>query len=155
MTTKKEKIQEQVMEEAKHEVATIDANERNLMQQEDLGAYYSLQAVTREDKIKMYNAINNPDARLGDHINEVIKAKDLLIEVIELVNESSGELQKVPRIIIIDDMGKSYVAVSVGVFSALKRIVKLFGDPSWDEPIEMKVKQVTKADRKLLTLELV
>lgn len=144
----------EVQEEAKNEVATMSAGDRGFMEQQDLGSYYSIVPETREEKVMVYNAINNPDARLSDQINKTIKVKDVLIEVIELVSEETGELNKVPRIVVLDDKGKSYQAVSVGIFSALKRIINLFGEPTWEEPVVMEVKQITSKDRKMLTLEL-
>jgi len=152
---RKEDMKKAIENEAKQEVMVMDATERNLMQQEDMGSFYSLQATTRKEKVALYNAISNPQERLGDHINEKIMVKDLLIEIIELVNDSTGELQRVPRMVILDDKGVSYVAVSIGIFSALKRIIKLFGEPTWEEPVELKVKQITKGEKKLLTFELI
>lgn len=157
MTTnnRKEDMKKAIEQEAKQEVMVMDSTERNLMQQQDLGSLYSMKAETREEKVALYNAINNPQERLGDHINEVIMVKDLLIEIIELVNDNTGELDRVPRMVLIDEEGKSYVAVSIGIFSALKRICSLFGEPTWNEPIPCKIKQITKGEKKLLSIELV
>ena len=53
-----------------------------------------------------------------------------------------------------DDKGESYVADSFGVFTAVKRIVELLGNPhDWEKPIKFKVKQITKGDRSILTFE--
>lgn len=144
-----------VVEEAKVEMAVATQQEKSFMQQQDLGSFYSLSAETRAEKVKLYNAITNPEERLGDHINTAINVKDVLIEVIELVQEETGELQPVPRTILIAEDGTTYVAVSIGIFQAVKRVINLFGEPTWKEPVEMKIKQITKGDRKMLTLELV
>lgn len=122
---------------------------------QDLGTFYSFVPEDNAGKIKLFNAINNPDERLADHINMTIPVKDVLIEIVELVQESSGELEKCPRIILIDDKGKTYQAVSIGIMNGLKKLFKLFGPPTWETPVKLRVKQVTKGEKKMLTLEAV
>lgn len=113
--------------------------------------FCSLQANTEEEKAQLFNAMNNPDKRVGECINMVINAKDLFCEIVELTSEKTGELEKCPRIVIIDDKGVGYVAVSFGVFNALKKIIAIYGAPTWAKPIPLEVKQITKGDRKILT----
>lgn len=115
-------------------------------------SFTSLSANTDEEKGNLFNAINNPDKRLADCINTVIKAKDLFIEIVNCTNEETGEVTACPRIVIIDDKGVSYQAVSLGIYSALKKIIQIFGAPTWSTPIKLEVKQVTKGTRKMLTL---
>ena len=118
--------------------------------------FSSMPMETQEEKKALFNAINNPEDRVAEHINETLTIKHVVAEMIELTNEETGEIGVFPRIIIVDDKGKSYQAVSVGVYSALKKIFGIFGEPaSWEKPIKVKVKQITKKDRKMLTLELV
>lgn len=114
--------------------------------------YTSMQASTREEKAAMFNAMNNPDKRLADCINMQIRAKDLYIEIVNCTNEETGEVTACPRIVIIDEEGVSYQCVSVGIYSALKKVIQVFGAPTWDEPVTLEVKQITKGQRKMLTL---
>lgn len=130
--------------------------ELNIMAVSALGSYSSVSVETKADKIKVYNAVMNPDIKLGDIINGRLKIKDIMIEKIELTDDQTGEIIVAPRTVILDDKGKSYDAVSVGVFSALKKIISIFGEPqSWDEPLEVKVIQKTIKTNKMLTLEIV
>lgn len=117
--------------------------------------FCSMMAETREEKAAMYNAMNNPDKRLADCINMEINAKDLYIEVVNCTNEETGEVNACPRIVIIDDQGVSYQAVSIGIYSALKKAIQVFGAPTWDEPVRLAVKQITKGNKKMLTLNVV
>lgn len=117
--------------------------------------FTSMVAVTTEEKAKLYNAMNNPDERISDNINKQIKAKDLYVEVVNCTNTETGEVTACPRIVIIDDKGKSYQAVSIGIYSALKKIIQVYGAPTWETPINLEVKQITKGDRKMLTLNVV
>lgn len=114
---------------------------------------------TTENRLKVLKYTNTPDHRLKDFINMDIVIKDIYIESVSVLQEEKDEdgndvYQKCPRTIIVDDKGESYVAVSFGVFNAIKRIVTLLGNPhSWEKPIKFKVKQIAKGDRAILTFE--
>jgi hypothetical protein len=127
----------------------------NIMVDMDLGSFYSIKPTTVEGKIALFNAINNPDKRLADFINMEISVKDVLVEIVELESEQTGQLEKCPRIILIDTKGVSYQCVSVGIMSGLKRIFKLFGEPTWTTPVKVRVKQITKGEKKMLSLEVI
>lgn len=114
--------------------------------------FCSMQAVTDEDKMKVFNTMNNPDKRLSDCINMKINAKDLFVEIVNCTNEKTGEITACPRIVIVDDKGVSYQAVSIGIYSALKKLIQVFGAPTWEKTIPLEVKQITKGERKMLTL---
>lgn len=115
--------------------------------------FTSVVATTDEEKASLFNAMNNPDKRLADCINMTIKAKDLYIEVVNCTNEETGEVTACPRIVIIDDKGVSYQCVSVGIYSALKKLIQVYGAPTWETPLKLAVKQISKGNRKMLTLD--
>ena len=117
--------------------------------------FCSMVAKTDKEKAQMFNAMNNPDERLADCINKQIKAKDLYVEVVNCANEETGEVTACPRIVIIDDKGKSYQAVSIGIYSALKKVIQVYGAPTWETPVTLEVKQITKGTSKMLTLSVV
>ena len=117
--------------------------------------FCSMVAKTNEEKAKLFNAMNNPDKRLADCINMEIKAKDLYVEVVNCTNEETGEVTACPRMVIIDTEGVSYQAVSVGIYSALKKMIQIYGAPTWTQPVRMRVKQITKGTRKMLTLDVI
>lgn len=117
--------------------------------------FCSMVAKTNEEKAKLFNAMNNPDKRLADCINMEIKAKDLYVEVVNCTNEETGEVTACPRMVIIDVDGVSYQAVSVGIYSALKKMIQIYGAPTWNQPVRMRVKQITKGTRKMLTLDVI
>lgn len=117
--------------------------------------FCSMTAETDEEKANLFNVINNPEKRLADCINMTINAKHLYIEVVNCTNEETGEQTACPRIVIIDDKGVSYQAVSLGIYSALKKAIQIFGVPqAWKKPIPLEVKQITKGTRKMLTLNI-
>lgn len=116
--------------------------------------YCSMKANTDDEKASLFNAINNPEKRLADCINMKLNVKDLYIEVVNCTNEETGEITACPRIVIIDDKGVAYQAVSLGIYSALKKAIQIFGVPTWEKPIAMEVKQITKGNKKMLTLNI-
>ena len=130
--------------------------------------YCSFAPSTQEEKIRLFNAVMNPDERIKDHVNETITIKDFIVEIVTLdkkdesgktmVDDETGEViqQAAPRIIILDDKGKSYTATSIGMFSALKRIVGIFGEPNtWKKPVKVKIKMISRGTRNMLNLEMV
>lgn len=114
--------------------------------------YSSFSVETMEDKKKIYNITNNPDKSLKDCIGETIELKDIYVESVECIGED-GEVNVCPRSILIDTNNVSYGCVSTGIFHALKRIISIFGEPTYPEGLKVKVKQISKkANRSVLTL---
>ncbi len=115
--------------------------------------YCSLQAGTRAERAKVFNASNNPDHKVGDYINKVIMVKDVLAEQIQVTNEETGDLDLAVRVVFIDDKGESYQAVSSGIFNAVKKAISMFGAPTWDEPLPCLIKQVKVGRGSMLTFD--
>lgn len=115
--------------------------------------FCSMQANTPREKAALFKAMNNPEKRIADCINMTIKVKDIFCETVQCVQEGTEEVEFVPRIVLIDDKGIGYQAVSLGVFSALKKLIQVFGTPTWNEPIPVKVRQISKGNRQLLTFD--
>ena len=117
--------------------------------------YCSVVAQTDEEKALLFNATNNTAHRLSDCINMVINVKDIFVEVVNCTNQETGEVTPCPRIVLINEKGEGYQCVSMGIFSALKKLFAIYGEPKdWSKPIKLEVKQVTKGERKMLTLNI-
>lgn len=113
---------------------------------------------SKEDKKAFFNAIQNPDEQLRDHINKQIDLVNVYIAPVLLESsEEPGVKVQCPRIVLFGADGTSYTCVSVGVYNALKTIFQTFGDPKeWDgEPLTVEVKQISKGTNQLLTLKVV
>lgn len=118
--------------------------------------FCSMKPQNEEEEVILFNAMNNSDKRLGDCINEVINVRHVYVEVVTCVNRETGEGQYAPRIVLIDEKGVSYQCVSLGIFSCLKKLLSIKGNPAdWKNPVSMKVLQITKGEKKLLTLSMV
>lgn len=118
-------------------------------------SYCSLNVNTQKEKEHLFNIISSPTDRIANMINEIIELKDLYVETVELTNEETGEIIFVPRTILIDKNGKSFECVSIGIFSALKKLFQIFGEPCiWEKPIKIKIKQIQKGTKSILTFSI-
>lgn len=118
-------------------------------------SYCSLNVNTQKEKEHLFNIISSPTDRIANMINEIIELKDLYVETVELTNEETGEIIFVPRTILIDKNGKSFECVSIGIFSALKKLFQIFGEPCiWEKPIKIKIKQIQKGAKSILTFSI-
>lgn len=117
--------------------------------------YCSLDASDLKAKQTLYNATNSTQERIGDHINEVITVKHIYVEAVQCTDTETGELKWCPRIVLINEKGIGYQAVSTGVYTSIKKLIQIFGEPqTWEAPIKLKVKQLTRGEFKILTLEI-
>lgn len=139
-------------------LAVMDEDERFIMDltSERKTQFCSMIPKNEDEEIVLFNAMNNPEKRIGDCINMTINVKHVFCEVVTCVNRETGETNMCPRIVLIDTDGVGYQAVSLGVFSALKKIFAIKGSPTtWKKPVKLQVVQITKGDRKLLTFNMV
>lgn len=106
-------------------------------------SYCSMQIESVADKVKAYNAMANTSDVLAEHIGEEIPMRHVYVEVIECENPTTGEKEKCPRIVLIASDGRTFQAVSRGVFGSLKQIFNIFGTPeTWDFAIVVKTRRV-------------
>ena len=117
--------------------------------------YSSMNVQDHDQAVAFYNAVTNPTGKLKEHINETLNLVHVSIEPIEMKGED-GTAKIVPRIVLVTDAGESYSSVSVGMYTALKRIFSLFGTPdTWSKPLPIKpVLQVTKKGQ-VLSIQLI
>lgn len=116
------------------------------------GNYFSGTVETFDEKKRLANAMSNPDFRLSDFINKTITVVDVFIEKAQVTSQNTGELVDIPRVVLIDDKGKSYSSLSFGVFNSLKKIISVFGFPTWKEGIPIEVQRIQKGDRQIYNL---
>lgn len=120
--------------------------------------YCSFEPNTIEEKKMLFNAVNSTPEYLKDHINEVIVINHIYAEQVSIIDENSGEIIPIPRIVIIDNNGIGYGCASFGIFNSIKKLIGIMGAPTVNNPYKVKIKQVNirnKANYSALTLELV
>lgn len=93
--------------------------------------YCSFNAETPEGKIALYTAMNNPTFSVEEKLNCTILLQDVYAEAVQFVNEKSGEVTDGVRIVLIDNEGNSYGCCSKGIFSAIKKLIQVYGAPTW------------------------
>lgn len=118
--------------------------------------YSSLIPKDKKEETILFNAINNPDYKISDFINTEIVVQDVICEIVQCTNKETGEVSFVPRSIFITPDNETYQAVSIGIYNSIKKVFAIKGLPeTWEEPIKIKIQQVTSGERKILTFALV
>ena len=113
---------------------------------------------SRTAKVAIYNAVQNADEQLSEHVNEVLEIVDIVAHPIQLPDERTGEVISAIRTVLIDKNGKGYQAVSNGICQALSKVIAIIGEPHWDEPVKMKPvlrKSKNSSMNQYLTIELI
>ena len=117
-------------------------------------SYCSIKGDSREALVAMYNAINSPDHKLSDFVGKKLNIKDISIERVENLNEETGGMAANARVVLIDENGESYTCVSSGIYSAIKKLVAVFGEPTWEPALPVEVQNLsTNKGRKTMTLK--
>lgn len=158
MEENKNEVMEERNEEVKEMVVAPQKSDEEILGRlthTEQSTFTSIKGETVDEKKQLFKAMNEPDFRISDLINGEINMKDLYVQIVEVVDKETGELRKLPRTVIFDEKGQSYVASSYGIYNSITKIVQLFGLPTWENPIPVKIKQVTKDKHKMLTLDLI
>ena len=105
-----------------------------------------------DNKISLYNSLQGCDVRLNDIKGTVLSVVEVFIEKKEVAerdektdeiiyDEETGEVKtKIKyRTILFDDEGKTYVSSAYGIYNSLRQIISIFGNPSKDNIIKVKV----------------
>lgn len=117
-------------------------------------SYCSIKGDTREALVAMYNAINSPDHKLSDFVGKKLNIKDISVERVENMNDETGDMVANARVVLIDENGESYTCVSSGIYSAIKKLVAVFGEPTWEPALPVEIQNLsTKKGRKTMTLK--
>lgn len=117
-------------------------------------SYCSIKGDSREALVAIYNAINSPDHKLSDFVGKKLNIKDISIERVENMNDETGDMVANARVVLIDENGESYTCVSSGIYSAIKKLVAVFGEPTWEPALPVEIQNLsTKKGRKTMTLK--
>lgn len=109
----------------------------------------------RKEDAKIFAALNNPEYRVANFINKTIKVQNILVEIREILNEETGEIETAPRVVLISEDGKAYQAVSKGIFNAVKNAFEIFGAAPWNPPLEIEIKQIAVGKGSMLTFDVI
>ena len=85
----------------------------------------SIDLSTREGFAKAYNAGIAGDHKIEDCIGEQINLVDFYIEMVDTIDDKTGEPSQMPHVVLFADDGQTYEAFSVGMFSSVRRLAQL------------------------------
>ena len=112
-----------------------------------------------DNQVALYNVLTgDADALLNDMVDQEIIMTGAFMDKhpAPVVDEGTGEVIGTTskyRIIIFDNEGKTYATGSYGIYNALLMIFDIFGEPSEEHPIKVKVsKKATANGHSTLTL---
>ena len=98
-----------------------------------LAVYSSIKGTDFAAKLKVAAAVTSSEP-VAEHLGKTINMVNVVIHPVELVNEETGELQTNARTVIIDDKGKAYHAISGVIFTRLRDLLAMLGEPAtWPE----------------------
>lgn len=108
-----------------------------------------------ETQLDVVDAVTTAE-RLSDHPGTVIQLRNVVIQPIELTNDD-GATVRVPRVILVDEDGTSYAAISNGILKSLQTLFGLVGFPAdWPRALSVQMKEVrTRAGFRTMTISLV
>lgn len=132
-------------------------NELALFQNGEQNSFLGLAPRNTEEAKIVYTAMNNPDKKLKDCINQEIFLTNFYMERVTMRDRDDAEkaVQGI-RTVLIDAEGCTYQCVSVGVTQSLSRLTSLFGSPdTWESPLVVRVKLINLGQNSMLSLELV
>lgn len=119
----------------------------------------TLDLENEDNAVALYNVLTgDADALLNDMVEQTIVMTGAFMDKhpAPVVDEGTGEVIGTTskyRIVIFDDEGKTYATGSYGIYNALTMIFDIFGEPSKEKPIKVKVsKKATANGHNTLTL---
>lgn len=117
--------------------------------------FCSFRPESAADRARLYRAMTNPDHKINECINAEIRLIDIFVELVDMTNTETGEVQKVPRCVLFAEDGQTYAATSTGIYNALKRLCMVYGAPHWAEPIPVVIRQLQMGAKRFYTLDVV
>jgi hypothetical protein len=123
----------------------------------NLKMFCSLKGETRQEKGKIYNAVNSQGEKLLDNVGTILEIVDVVLHVVELEDEQTHKIEPCIRTVVIDKDGKIYTAVSGGVAKSIQNIFAFVGSAPWrEEPVKVVPVEVkTKKGFRMLQLQMV
>lgn len=85
----------------------------------------SFDVTTTEGMAKAFNAGMGADHKIEDCIGEQIQLVGFFIEVVDTVNDTTGEPEQMPHVVLFADDGQTYEAFSVGMYSSTERLARM------------------------------
>lgn len=138
---------------------TKEVKERGLITQDDSifssakkEMFCTMDLEDKANMVALYNSLQECDVKLNDIKGTTIEVSDVFVEKKEVAerdektdeviyDEETGEVKTKTkfRTILFGTDGKTYVSAAYGVYNSLRQIIPIFGNPSKENPIKVKV----------------
>lgn len=103
-------------------------------------------------KLEVFNAVTN-SLPIADNLGKTINLVNIVVQSVEMTDENSGEVQDVPRTILVDADGTAYHAISGGLFRSVETMLGVVGHPSgWPAPLPVAVTREGSGTNKYFTM---
>lgn len=121
----------------------------------DAAFYSSIKGDDMDARISVLEAMSNATP-LADSLNKALSVANIIIQEVSLTDEVTGKTNTAPRITLIDADGTAYSATSIGIFSSVKQLLAVAGEPeNWSKPVAMYAVEAkgSKPGHKYMTLK--
>jgi hypothetical protein len=120
-----------------------------------IAGYSSIKADDFKTKLTVLDAMNN-STPLDEYLNQPFELKDIIVTVVHLADQKTGEVKPQPRIVLIDSTGTARHATSTGLMQSVTTLIGVLGEPhTWPAPVKAKVVKEGNGTNKYFTLKLV
>lgn len=107
-----------------------------------LGAYYSsFDHTTPEGRRQLYRSSLSADVRQEEWLKTPFPTVNIVIRPERHLNEETGELDPVTRLVAFDAEGFRACATGEGVLNSLRELLQHFGPPPWSPPLKLRLVQ--------------
>lgn len=125
-----------------NDLSVLTDNAQSMRNAQVGDTYCSFAPDTVEGKKALYKAMSEADCKLSDVLGQNIDLKDIYVEMVNMLDNNTGEYRAVPRVVLFDRTGKSYAAISWGLMRSVEQLLRAFGAPSdWGEPVTVQIAQ--------------
>ena len=116
--------------------------------------YSSIKGDTFEAKRKVLSIVTNSKP-VSENLGVKIDLRHIIIQSVTMMNRETGVASEQPRVILIDDKGTAFHAISKGLFLAIRNFIGVLGEPEyWTEPVPIVVKRERATVGHFVTIEI-
>lgn len=96
---------------------------------------------TDEGRFIFQEALEGEVAGFDGHINKIFDCVHLLVHPVDVTDKETGEVQTLPRMVLIGPKGEMVACVSRGATQSIRRVAINFGRPPWNPPLPLDIGQ--------------
>ena len=109
-------------------VATLADKLADMMRGGSAGILSTIQGDGFEPKLAALAAMDNSEP-ISENLKKTIKVANVIVQPIVMKNEDTGAMEAQPRVILIEESGKAYHAISNVLFRCVQDWFALLGQP--------------------------